>query len=64
MRSSIRQGLFVRKTYYPYRGMTQKRVRRCTILGGIPLVYGIDGGTDCIEIFGYLLFGSSSLLTD
>ena len=34
----------------------EKRVRRCTKLRGVPLMYGIDGGTDCIEFCGNLLF--------
>ena len=39
-----------------YSNDLEKRVRRCTILRGVPLMYGIDGGTDFIEFRGYLVF--------
>ena len=34
----------------------EKRVRRCTILRGVALMYGIDGGTDGVGFCGYLVF--------
>ena len=39
-----------------YNNDLNKRVRRCAILTGVPLMYCIDGGTDCIEFRGYILF--------
>ena len=36
--------------------ISRKRVHRRTMLRGAPLMYDVDGGTDCIEFCRYLLF--------
>ena len=38
--------------WYVCKNGLKKRVRRCTKSRGVPLMYGMDGGTDCIEYCG------------